>query len=209
MKILLKEDVEKLGAVGDIVTVADGYARNYLIPQGLAVKASPGQVKQVDVIRRQALQRRERIEAQIAALTEKLDGVQLTFEAKASERGRLYGSITKESVVEALEAKVGEAIDRRKVETDPLRQVGLHLIPVRLSADMAPELHVIVHREGEDPAIYLPVEEEEIDENDQDQIEAVETPVETEALLEDDAVEPSAEIEVLTEDEAAEPSVDG
>ena len=209
MKILLKEDVEKLGAVGDIVTVADGYARNYLIPQGLAVKASPGQVKQVDVIRRQALQRRERIEAQIAALTEKLDGVQLTFEAKASERGRLYGSITKESVVEALEAKVGEAIDRRKVETDPLRQVGLHLIPVRLSADMAPELHVIVHREGEDPAIYLPVEEEEIDENDQDQIEAVETPAETEALLEDDAVEPSAEIEVLTEDEAAEPSVDG
>ncbi len=189
MKILLKEDVEKLGLVGDVVAVADGYARNYLIPKGLAVKASHGQIKQVDLIRRQAMQRRERVAAQIAALTEKLEGVQLTFEAKASERGRLYGSITKESVVEALEAKLGESIDRRKVETDPLRQVGLHRIPVRLSAEMVPELQVIVHREGEDPASYLLTEEEEIVEDDQDQVEAVEEPAETEVVPEDDEVQ--------------------
>lgn len=197
MKILLKEDVEKLGAVGDVVTVADGYARNYLIPQGLAVKASPGQIKQVDLIRRQAMERRERVAAQIAALTEKLEGVQLTFEAKASERGRLYGSITKEAVVEALEAKLGESVDRRKVETDPLRQVGLHRIPIRLSAEMVPELQVIVHREGEDPESYLPTEEEEI--VDDDQVEVVEST---------EATEETEEAEVAPEDEVEEPPAD-
>ncbi len=165
MKILLKEDVEKLGAVGDIVTVADGFARNYLIPNGLAVKATAGQIKQIDVIRLQAQQRRELLEAELAALTEKLSAIQLTFEAKASERGRLYGSITKDTIVEAIGAQLGEPLDRRKVETDPLRQVGLHTIPVRLSAELLPEVTVIVHREGEDPAIYLSrAEEEEIEE---------------------------------------------
>ena len=178
MKILLKDDVEKLGVVGDIVTVADGYARNYLIPKGLAVKATPGQVKQVDLIRRQAMVRREHIAAQIAALTEKLNGVQLTFAAKASERGRLYGSITKDSIVEALEAELGEPIDRRNVETDHLRQVGLHMIPVRLSAEMIPQVSVIVHRHGEDPTIYIPVAEEEIS-DDQVEVE-VEAEVEVE-----------------------------
>jgi large subunit ribosomal protein L9 len=184
MKVLLKEDVEKLGAVGDIVTVADGFARNYLIPNGLAVRATPGQIKQIDVIRLQAQQRREQLEAQLAALTEKLSGIQLTFEAKASERGRLYGSITKDSIVEALDAQLGEPIDRRKVETDPLRQVGLHTIPVRLSGDLVPQVTVIVHREGEDPAIYLPVDEEEIEaepaQESQAEVEAPETPAESE-----------------------------
>lgn len=160
MKVLLKEDVEKLGAVGDIVAVADGFARNYLIPNGMAVRATPGQIKQIDVIRMQAQQRREQLEAQLAALTEKLSGIQLAFEAKASERGRLYGSITKDTIVEAIDAQLGEPIDRRKVETDPLRQVGLHKIPVRLSAHLVPEVTVIVHREGEDPDVYLMGDEE-------------------------------------------------
>jgi large subunit ribosomal protein L9 len=204
MKILLKEDVETLGAVGDIVTVADGYARNYLIPQGLAVKATPGQVKQVDVIRQQALQRREQLAAKIAALTEKINGIQLAFEAKASERGRLYGSVTKESIVEALEAELGEPVDRRKVETDPLRQVGLHAIPVRLSAEMIPEVTVIVHREGEDPAIYLPVAEEETEvESVADGQAGVET-VEDQA----DAQVESQEAPVEPEIEAEEPSTE-
>jgi large subunit ribosomal protein L9 len=177
MKVLLKEDVEKLGVVGDVVTVADGFARNYLIPNGLAVRATPGQIKQIDVIRLQAQQRRDQLEAELAALTEKLSGIQLTFEAKASERGRLYGSITKDAIVEALDAELGEPIDRRKVETDPLRQVGLHTIPVRLSAELVPQITVIVHRGGEDPAIYLLAEEEEIEVGPTEESEVeVETP---------------------------------
>lgn len=161
MNILLKEDVEKLGAAGDVVTVADGYARNYLIPQGLAIRATAGQVKQVDVIRRQAQKKRERLAAQMNALAEKLTGCLLTFEANASEKGRLYGSVTQDSIVEALEAKIGEAVDRRKLGTGPLRQIGLHAIPVRLSAELIPEFTVIVHREGEDPNDYLLPPEEE------------------------------------------------
>lgn len=161
MKVLLKEDVEKLGHAGDVVTVANGFARNFLLPRRLAVKASAGQVKQVDVIRRQAQVKRDRIAAEHAALAAKLNGIVLTFEANASERGRLYGSITPEAIAEALESRVGEPVDRRKLDVDPLRQVGLHTVPVRISANLIPEVQVVVHREGEDPLSYLQVDEEE------------------------------------------------
>jgi large subunit ribosomal protein L9 len=161
MKVLLTEDVEKLGLAGDIVTVADGYARNYLIPQELAVKAHKGLVRQAEVIRRQARRKRERIVAEMEALTAKLNGLQLTFEANAGEKGRLYGSVTRDDVIEAAEAKIGEEVDRRKLDMEPLRQLGVHTVPVRLSADLVPELVVIVHREGEDPATYLAAAEAE------------------------------------------------
>lgn len=205
MKILLKEYVEKLGEAGDIVNVAPGYARNYLIPQGLAVKASAGQLKQVDVIRRQAELKQERIAAQIAALAEKLSGIRLSFEAKASERGRLYGSITKDDVVEALEIELGEAVDRRKVEMDPLRQIGFHAVPVRLSSDTVPEISVIVHREGEDPADYIPVPEELTAAKESEPSE-LEAPAEFEAEMEDftDLEAPDeleAELEDLVDEE--------
>lgn len=190
MKVLLKEDVEKLGEAGDIVTVADGYARNYLIPNQLAVKATPGQVKQVDVIRQQAQVKRDRLLAEMAYLTEKLNGLQLTFEANASEKGRLYGSVTPEAIIEAIQAKTGEEIDRRKLETDPLRQLGVHTISVRLGADFVPELTVIIHREGEDPQSYLQVEEEEVSEV----ADEVEPAAEEEAEAEDE-VQPEAELE--------------
>ncbi len=204
MKILLKENVEKLGEAGDIVNVADGYARNYLIPQGLAVKASAGQLKQVDLFRRQAQLKRERIDAQIAALAEKLSGIQLSFEAKASERGRLYGSITKDDVVEILETKLGEPVDRRKVEMDPLRQIGFHSIPVRLSGEVIPEISVIVHREGEDPADYIPVPEEPAVEDgaEVESTDLVVTPAEDEAEVE------STDLDTPAEDEAEAESTD-
>ena len=195
MKVLLKEDVEKLGQAGDVVTVADGYARNYLIPRMLAVKASPGQVKQVDVIRRQAHLKRERIAAEHAELAEKLTGVVLTFVANASERGRLYGSITQDDIAEALEAKIGEPVDRRKIEIDPLRQIGYHTVPVRVSAELIPEVVAIVHREGEDPLAYIPVEEEEEE-------QAEEEGVVEEAVAEEVVAEEETRVEEEPEDEA-------
>jgi large subunit ribosomal protein L9 len=155
MKVLLTEDVEKLGSAGDIVTVADGYARNYLIPNQFAVKATAGVVKQADVVRRQGRRKRERIAAEMEALAKRLSGLQLAFEANAGEKGRLYGSITRDDVIEAVEARIGEEIDRRKLEMEPLRQLGLHTVAVRLSAELSPELLVIIHREGEDPEAYL------------------------------------------------------
>ncbi len=165
MKILLKDDVDNLGIAGDIVDVADGYARNYLLPQGLAVRATPGQIKQVDVIRAQSRLKHQRIAAEMAALTEKLEGTLLTFEATASERGRLYGSVTQDQIAEALAAELGEPIDRRKIDTDPLRQLGLHAIPIRLGGELTPKVSVIVHREGEDPESYLPVPDEAVEDD--------------------------------------------
>ncbi len=165
MKILLKDDVDNLGTAGDIVDVADGYARNYLLPQGLAVRATPGQIKQVDVIRAQSRLKHQRIAAEMAALTEKLEGTLLTFEATASERGRLYGSVTQDQIAEALAAELGEPIDRRKIDTDPLRQLGLHAIPIRLGGELTPKVSVIVHREGEDPESYLPVPDEAVEDD--------------------------------------------
>ncbi len=209
MKILLKEDVEKLGVAGDVVTVADGYARNYLIPKNLALKATPGQVKQVDVIRRQAQRKRDRLAAEMAALTEKLDGLQFTFEANASEKGRLYGSITPDTIIEAVQAKIGEELDRRKLETDPLRQIGVHTIAVRLGAEYVPEITVIVHREGEDPETYLAVEEEEAPETEEAPAVEPEPKAEREPEVEPEAetepepeTEPKAETEPELEPEA-------
>jgi large subunit ribosomal protein L9 len=176
MKVLLTEDVEKLGAAGDIVTVADGFARNYLIPNELAVKASAGVVKQAETVRRQARRKRERMAAEMEELASKLGGLQLTFEANAGEKGRLYGSITRDDVIEAVEAKIGEEVDRRKLEMEPLRQLGVHTVPVRLSADLSPELVIVIHREGEDPEAYLAEKEAEAEVEVEAEAEAVDEP---------------------------------
>ncbi|MBN1318136.1 MAG: 50S ribosomal protein L9 [Anaerolineales bacterium] len=179
MKVLLKEDVNKLGVAGDVVSVADGYARNYLIPQLLAVKCTQGQLKQVNVIRMQAQRKRDRIAAEHEAFAERLTGIVLTFEANASEKGRLYGSITRDNLAEALEARLGEPVDRRKIEIDPLRQIGMHSIPIRITAELVPEITAIVHREGEDPLSYLPTDDEDMEgeeeTEEQDEAEATES----------------------------------
>jgi large subunit ribosomal protein L9 len=160
MKVLLKEDVDKLGMAGDVVIVADGYARNYLIPQLLAVKCTQGQLKQVNVIRMQAQRKRDQIAAEQEAFAKRLTGIILTFEANASEKGRLYGSITRDNLAEALEARLGEPVDRRKIEVEPLRQIGVHPIPIRITAELIPEITAIIHREDEDPLSYLQTDEE-------------------------------------------------
>lgn len=195
MKVLLKEDVDKLGMAGDILNVADGYARNFLIPKGLAVKATAGQVKQVDTIKRQAQAKRDRITAELEALTGKLDGLQVQFEAAASDKGRLYGSVTTEMIALAIEKEIGDEVDKRKIESDPLRQLGLHNIPVRLSAEFIPNVIVIVHREGEDPADYLKTEPvEEVAES----VEEVAEPVEEIAEPVAEVAEPVEEAESVT-----------
>jgi large subunit ribosomal protein L9 len=160
MKVLLKEKVDKLGNAGDVVTVANGFARNYLLPRQLAVPATPGQLRQVDLVRRQAQSKSEKLAAQHAALARRLSGIVLTFEASAGEKGRLYGSITPDQIAEALESRIGEPVDRRKIQAEPLRQIGAHAIPFRINAELIPEVTAIVHREGEDPLSYLPTEPE-------------------------------------------------
>ncbi|RMF43771.1 MAG: 50S ribosomal protein L9 [Anaerolineae bacterium] len=149
MKVLLLKDVYKLGRAGDVKKVADGYGRNYLIPQGLAVLATPSALKQVDRIRARAEAQRAALNAEMSVVAEKLADVVLTFPVRASETGKLYGSVTTQMIAEALSEKTGAEISRRQIDSQPLRALGEYEIPVRLTIDLVPSIKVIVYREGE------------------------------------------------------------
>lgn len=149
MKIILTRDVSNLGQAGDVKNVAAGYARNYLIPNGLAVKATPGALKEFERQRTAEASREQRLAERAEALAQRLSGLTLTFEAKAGETGRLYGSITTADLAEALEREVGEKFDRRKnILSGPIREVGRHVVSVRLAADVVTEVKVVVKPEG-------------------------------------------------------------
>ncbi len=151
MKVLLIKDVYKLGRAGDVKRVADGFGRNYLLPQGMAVLATPGALKQVDSLRAKANLRRAELNKEMGGLAEQLKGVYVTFASKAGETGKLYGSITTTMIAEALSAKIGTTVERRQVECQPIRNLGSFKAIVRLTVDLNPEVLVIVHREGETP----------------------------------------------------------
>jgi large subunit ribosomal protein L9 len=167
MKVLLIKDVYKLGRAGDVKKVADGYGRNFLLPQGFAVLATLGALKQADKIRSQASVRRTQLNSELGGLSEKVNGTVLTFSSKAGETGKLYGSITTQMIAEALNSKLGTEIDRRAVEIQPVRTLGEHKAKIRLTMDLVPEIKIIVHREGESvavpaaatPAVAAPVAE--------------------------------------------------
>ena len=147
MKVLLKEDVHNLGYAGEVHKVAPGYARNYLIPQGIALKADPGVMKQAEVWRKRAEARRAELKAEYEALSARIQEVKLTFKARAGETGKLYGSITTAQIADELNEVLGTDIDRRKVGIEPLRQLGNHPVVVRLSAEFQPELTVVIEDE--------------------------------------------------------------
>ncbi len=149
MKVLLLEDVYNLGRAGDVKKVANGYGRNYLIPKGLAVLATPGALKQVEQIRTTASVRRAVLNEEMSGLAEILEGSVFTFAAKAGDTGKLYGSITSQMIADAIEEKTGMQFDRRQLDVQPIRMIGEHKLNVRLTMDLVPEITVIVYKEGE------------------------------------------------------------
>lgn len=153
MEVLLLKDIKRLGKAGEIKKVAVGYGRNYLIPRGLAVLATPGAVRSTEVQKAIEEQREERIRTDSTALAEHLSQVSLTFKVKASEKGRLYGSITSADIAAQIEKQTGQAVDKRKIELEePIRLLGKHQVPIRLMAGMAPEVTVVVEPLPEDAA---------------------------------------------------------
>ena len=158
MKVLLIKDVYKLGRAGDVKKVADGYGRNFLIPQGLAVLATAGAVAQADKIRFQADEKRAVLNNELSGVAEILSGLVLAFPVKAGETGKLYGSITPAMIADAIKAQSEVEVNRRQLDFEPIRNLGKHMIRVRLTIDLIPEITVIVHREGE--AVVLDQEEE-------------------------------------------------
>ena len=144
MEVILRQSVEKLGHPGDVVKVSNGYARNYLLPRGIAVVATEGNKKQIEA-QRQRLEaaedtRRESATAQAAIIEQ----VSLTFSARVGDEGKLFGSVTAADIVQQLES-LGHHIEKRQVDLhEPIRALGVYRVPIRLHADVKPEIKVWV-----------------------------------------------------------------
>ena len=145
MKVVLRADVEHLGQKGDLVDVADGYARNFLVPRGLALRATSGIEKQADAMRRnrEARDRRDREAAQ--AIADQLNAPTIQIQARAGEGGRLFGSVTSTDIAAAVQAQIGIEVDRRNIALDePLKELGASDRVVRLHPDVTATLRVEV-----------------------------------------------------------------
>src|SRR3990172_9632264 len=155
MKVLVTKDVYKLGAAGGVKKVADGYGRNYLLPQGLAVLATPGALKQVEHIRVQASAQRAALNQEMGGIAEQIQGLVFAFPVKASETGKLYGSITPQMIADAIQERVGVELERRLIDPPPIRVLGEHSVRIRLTMDLVAEIKVQVYREGEIPELAM------------------------------------------------------
>ena len=144
MEVILRQSVEKLGHPGDVVKVSNGFARNYLLPRGIAVVATEGNKKQIEA-------QRQRLEAAEDARREEAQGqasvfeqVSLTFSARVGEEGKLFGSVTAGDIVQQLEA-LGHRVEKRQVDLhEPIKALGVYRVPIRLHADVKPEIKVWV-----------------------------------------------------------------
>lgn len=147
MEVILKEDVPKLGHRGDVIKVAEGYGRNYLLPRKLAIEATPANKAVIEQMKQAAVRRSAVEKADSEALAKQLDGVSLAFQRKAGEKDHLFGSVTSSDIAEALEHK-GFNIDRRKIQLhEPLKSIGEFEVPIRLHHDVTSKVKVTVEKE--------------------------------------------------------------
>jgi large subunit ribosomal protein L9 len=145
MKIILQQPVDKLGAPGDVVDVADGYARNYLIPRGLAMTASKGAVRHAGRLKQTHDKRVQQAVTEANATAERLGTAPLRISSRAGEDGRLFGSITVADVAEAIEKSTGVSIDRKRIHlAEPIRSVGTHEVTVHLHPEVNASVSVEV-----------------------------------------------------------------
>ncbi len=161
MKVILREEVENLGDLGDLVEVANGYGRNYLIPQGLAVQASIRNVKAMEHEKRLQAQRLHKLKGAAEEFAARLEKLSLRLKKKVGEGDRLYGSVTSQEIAEAVLA-AGEQVDRRKIQLEaPIKALGVFKVPVRVHPDVTAELSVTVEGEkvqADETALADPVE---------------------------------------------------
>lgn len=150
MKVLLTQDVANLGLAGEIQSVAGGYARNFLMPRGMAVIATKSALKQADEIRQAGIRRRAVERANAEAQAAVISQHKLLFAARTGENNRLYGSVTSADIAEELSKAAGFEVDRRRIQLEhPIRDLGIYDIELRLMPDVAPKFKVAVVREGE------------------------------------------------------------
>lgn len=148
MEVILREDIEKVGSRGAVVKVADGYARNYLLPKRLAVAATASNKKIVDQEREAYLRREAKLKDEAEGLGQLIQDVRLTFKHRVGENDHLFGSVTAKDIAEALEAK-NFHIERRRVQLEePIRTLGEFKVPVRLHREVTTEITVVVEAES-------------------------------------------------------------
>ncbi|MCC6802514.1 MAG: 50S ribosomal protein L9 [Anaerolineae bacterium] len=147
MKVILLSDVYKHGVAGEVIQVADGFARNWLLPQNLARKATPSALHQAEALRSQAAARRAALDHRLNELARQIDRVELFFGRRASPTGKLFGSVTTSEIAQELFEKTGIDINRRRISQTALREIGTHEVPVRLGSEISPVLLVTVVRE--------------------------------------------------------------
>ena len=148
MEVILKEDVAKLGTRGDVVKVAEGYGRNFLLPRRLAIEATVGNKKVIEQMRAAAVRRSAKEKAQAEELAKQFDGVSVSFQRRSGEHDQLFGSVTSGDLSDALEKK-GFNIDRRKIQLhEPLKTLGEFTVPVKLHKDVTAHLKVVVEKDA-------------------------------------------------------------
>jgi large subunit ribosomal protein L9 len=149
MEIILKEDVENLGHRGDVVKVAQGYGRNFLLPRNLGIEATPGNKAVIEQMKSSSVRRFAKEKADAELLLQQLDQVELSFTRKTGDNDHLFGSVTGPDIAQALEGK-GFQIDRRKVQLEePLKSLGEFLVPVRLHREVTAHVKVTVAKEAD------------------------------------------------------------
>jgi large subunit ribosomal protein L9 len=144
MRVVLKQEVRGLGRPGDVKEVADGYAQNFLLPKGLAIEASAGELKRVAQERASAKAKQDRAHSDAEALAKTLDAVTLVFELKAGDQGKTFGSVTTKEIADALKREHKISIDPRKIQSEPLRALGVHRVEIRLLTDVRAHVTVAI-----------------------------------------------------------------
>src|SRR5688572_28766627 len=149
MKVILTDYVYLHGVAGDVVEVANGFARNYLIPRKKAVKATPEAIARNEKLMQEAILRRQELNDQLISVAKQIDGVELIFGRRAERNNKLYGSVTTMDIAQALLEKTGLDINRRRISERPLRELGEFDIPVRMGQELHANLKVFIVREEE------------------------------------------------------------
>ncbi|MEB3284962.1 MAG: 50S ribosomal protein L9 [Candidatus Sericytochromatia bacterium] len=144
MKVILSKDVKDLGKTGALVDVSEGYARNFLFPRQLATEATPAALKQLDEKKKADARREERLKAQAQELAKVLESAKLVVSHKVGENGKLFGTITHKEIAQAIAGQLGQEVDKRKIDADPIKTIGLHEFVVKLHPAVSAKVKIDV-----------------------------------------------------------------
>jgi large subunit ribosomal protein L9 len=208
MEVVLREDVDKLGLRGEVVNVARGYARNFLLPRGLAEPATPGLVKELEKREAQRARHEAKTVDEARAIAKRIEGIELRFDVNAGSTGALFGSVTATNVADRLREAQGLRVDRRKLHMETIKRVGRYTVPFEVFPDVVAELRLVVAPEGEE----LPPEQEleALAAEEEARAQAAEAQAAAEHAAAESEVEAVLEAEEAetTSDDAAGPALD-